>query len=113
MPHRPTPPRSEDELHQICVRIPGWLKGRMLAICEREGISINAFVSNAIRESERADRGLPSPPEGRSNPTVAEVLAAYATGEKLTRPCGKTRCDQRLVRLDGYEFCDECGIRVG
>ena len=48
MPRLPTPPRSEDELHQVCVRIPGWLKGRMLAICEREGISINAFVSNPL-----------------------------------------------------------------
>jgi len=113
MPRQPTPPRGDDELHQICVRIPGWLKGRVLAICEREDISLNALVSNAIREAERADRGLPSPPEGRPNPTIAEVLAAYATGDKLTRPCGRTRCDQRLVRLDGHEFCDECGIRVG
>ena len=85
----------------------------MLAICEREGISINAFVSNALREAERSDRGLPSPPEGRAMPGVAEVLAAYATGEKLTKPCGKIRCDQRLVTLDGVPFCDECGIRVG
>jgi hypothetical protein len=113
MPHRPTPPRGDDEPHQICVRIPGWLKGRMLEICEREGISLNAFVSNAIRESERSGRGLPSPPDARPAPTVADVLASYATGEKLVKPCGKTRCDQRLVRLDGYQFCDECGIRIG
>lgn len=113
MPRRPTPPRADDAPHQVCVRIPGWLKGRVLAICEREGISVNAFVSNAIRQSERAGRGLPSPPEGRAMPTVADALAAYASGARLTMPCGRTRCDQRLVRLDGSEFCDECGIRVG
>lgn len=113
MPRLPTPPRSDDELHQVCVRIPGWLKGRVLAICEREGISINSFFSNAVRVAERSDRGLPSPPEGRSNPTIADVIASYATGEKLTKPCGRIRCDQRLVTLDGVPFCDECGIRVG
>lgn len=113
MPHRPTPPRSDDELHQVCVRIPGWLKGRVLAICEREGISINAFVSNALREAERSDRGLPSPPVGKANPTVIDVLASYATGDKLLKPCGKIRCDQRIINLDGTPFCDECGIRVG
>jgi len=113
MPRRPTPPRADDEPHQVCVRVPGWLKGRVLAICERDGISVNAFVSNAIRESERAGRGLPSPPEGRAMPTVADALAAYASGARLTMPCGRTRCDQRLVRLDGTDFCDECGIRVG
>lgn len=113
MPHRPTPPRSDDELHQVCVRIPGWLKGRMLRICEAEGISINAFVSNAIREAERSGRGLPSPPEGKPMPTLADVIASYATGERLTKPCGRTRCDPTIVELDGNKFCDECGIRVG
>jgi hypothetical protein len=112
MPLKPNEPRSDDELHQICVRIPGWLKGRMLRICEREGLSINAFVSNAIREAEREDRGLPSPPEGKPVPTLADVLGSYATGERILRPCGKTRCDMRLVVLDGAEFCDVCGVRT-
>lgn len=113
MPREPIPPRSDDELHQVCVRIPGWLKGRMLAICEAEGISINAFVSNAIREAERSGRGLPSPPEGRATASLADVIASYATGERLVKPCGKLRCDMRIVALDGSKFCDECGIRVG
>lgn len=113
MPRLPIPPRGDEELHQICARIPGWLKGRMLAICEREGISINDFVVNAIREADRNARGLPSPPEGRAVPTVVDVIASYANGDRIVRPCGKTRCDQRIVSLNGVPFCDECGIRVG
>lgn len=115
MPRAPQPANPETG-NYIQVRLPGWLKNDIIAHCEKLGCSLNAWLLEALQAAIRADRGLPEPPQARAPlPTTADQIRAWAVGERLVMPCGKTECaafDGETWDHDGMGFCRECSIRV-
>jgi hypothetical protein len=113
MPRRPQKAKNLDGEYQLVVRVPGWLKNQILAHCKSTGVSLNAWMANRLYLDLQAERGLPEPPQGRAPlPTPADQIRAWASGEKLLMPCGKTDCTPKLETVSGATYCKECRIRV-
>lgn len=79
------------------------------------GMTVNAWVANALRLAARDGLGLP-PPAPASNPLPDPLAAvtAWAAGERLLGPCGKRwpcHAESDLEDVDGVVWC-VCGIRV-
>lgn len=113
---RPPQPANPDTPNYIQLRLPGWLKNDIISHCETLGCSLNAWLIEAVQTALRSDRGLPEPPQARAPiPTTADQIRAWAVGERLLMPCGKSECsayEGDTWSHDGMGFCRECGIRV-
>ena len=113
-----SPQKATGQEAYVQVKVPGWLKNELIAHCGQMGISLNAWLVEAIRAGLRNDLSLPQPPPARAGlPTTADMIRQWATGERLLMPCGKTQTcgavdDDGRWDHDGMGFCRECGIRV-
>jgi hypothetical protein len=110
-------PANPDSQNYLQIRLPGWLKNEIITHCEILDCSLNAWLVEAVQSALRADRGLPEPPQARAPlPTTADQIRAWAVGERLVMPCGRTQgCsayDGDTWSHDGMGFCHECGIRI-
>lgn len=109
---------DSDATAVVYVRVPGSVKNRIVALCEAEGVSVNAWAGCVLLRALELGEGLPEVPRGVAPvPDGGAVVRAYATGESLLTPCGGLNwCEGlgvgRLV-VGGVEFCGVCRIRVG
>lgn len=110
MPRTPEPANNPNAKYTLNTTIPGWLKNEVLAAAERDGISVQRWVSAVLVSAVREGRGLPVLSSGR-RVDVGDVLAAYVSGERVVQPCGRTDCVPVEVVVDGFSFCDVCGVR--
>lgn len=101
----------------VMVRMDGRLKNELAKHCRAQDVSMNAWLIEIIKYGIRHQKGVPQPPPAVAPlPTAAEVVRAWAQGEKVLTPCGKrgecygTNNDPDMH--DGMGFCRECGIRV-
>lgn len=112
------PQRATGDLAYLQIRLPGWLKNEIIDHCESRGISLNAWLVEAVRAQVRDEMEVPPPPPARAAiPTTADMIRDWATGERVMMPCGKfTACaavdEEGRWTHDGMGFCNECGIRV-
>lgn len=112
-----SPQRATGETAYLQVRLPGWLKNEIIDRCEADGISLNAWLVEALQTGIRTDLQLPPPPQAVAPlPTTADMIRQWATGERVLTPCGQELCaaldDEGRWSHDGMGFCRECGIRV-
>ena len=115
MPRRPIKAVHKDQEYNLVVQVPGWLKNELIAYCEGLGTSLNQWVVTMLREALREGRGLPPAPPARAPlPGLDEQIRAWAVGDKILMPCGKPApCPgDTPIELAGFEYCNECGIRV-
>lgn len=110
MPRTPEPANNPDGKYNLVTVIPGWLKNDVLSAAERDGVSVQRWVSAVLVSAVREGRGLPALSSGR-RVDVGDVLAAYVSGGRVVQPCGRTDCSPVEVVLDGFSFCDVCGVR--
>jgi hypothetical protein len=99
------------------LRVPGWMKNKIIERAEELDTSVNALLLTAVKKWLEEDGALPLPPTAASPlPTTADQIRAWATGQKLTGPCGQTKCpaldEEGRWQSDGMGFCTHCGIRV-
>jgi hypothetical protein len=112
------PQRATGDLAYLQIRLPGWLKNEVIDHCESRGISLNAWLVEALRAQLRVELEVPAPPPARAPlPTTADMIRGWATGERLIMPCGRNETcagidDAGRWSHDGMGFCNECGIRV-
>lgn len=113
---RPPQPATTNGTVHIQIRIPGWLKNKLITRATELDTSINALLVTAIKKWLEEDGTLPTPPPAAHPlPTTADQIRAWAQGIKLTGPCGQTECSARtggIWETDLMGFCRECGIRV-
>lgn len=96
----------------VQVNLPGELKNRILDAAQTAGMSLNAWLTNAIyQQLHHGD----SRPEPKAMPTPHEVIADYLAGRQTVAPCGKPfPCEgaDQIEMLNGLEFCAVCHVRV-
>ena len=111
--------RAEDPdgVVHLVVRVPGWLKNRLLDVAGESGVSLNGVVLGALFWWEREVGGFPrAPVVGGVVPSVVDEVRAYLLGVRLSGACGRVGCvglSGDGVLLGGVEFCGECGVRLG
>lgn len=108
---------SKDPRSAILVRMPASIKKDLDALCDSQGVSLNAWVVEMIKYGLRHQRGLPQPPQAVAPlPTPADEIRAWAEGQKVLTPCGKRgECygtTHPPETYDGMSFCKECQIRI-
>lgn len=112
------PQRATGVEAYLQVRLPGWLKNRVIEHCEVREISLNAWLVEAVRAQLDVELEVPAPPPARAPlPTTADMIRAWASGERVLMPCGAVEpCgaldDDGRWGHDGMGFCRDCGIRV-
>ena len=99
------------------LRVPGWLKNKIIERADELGVSVNSCLLIATKKWLEDEGTLPEPPVACNTlPTTADQIRAWATGQKLTGPCGQTDCkaldESGRWQSDGMGFCRHCGIRV-
>lgn len=107
----------DDETAVLFVRVPGWLKERVVEAADRDEVSINSWVANIVRLAVLAGQGVPTPPPASAPiPSAQLILEGILTGLPTLEPCGKTSPCERVKAgtdwLDEMEFCRHCQIRV-
>ncbi len=104
-------------LVQLCVRVPGWLKGRVVESAGVCGVSVGDWVGGVLLGAVSGDGGLPVVSSGSVFPSSDVVLRGLLSGEVVVEPCGEPfPCVGRGVDgvvVGGLEFCGVCGLRVG
>jgi len=112
MPKEPQKAELPDGKYNIVLTIPGWLKNQILEYCASINSSINEWATSQLLISIRENKGLPPAPEPAAPlPTTADQIRAWATGQKITQPCGRTDCKPEWQQLQNMKFCSECGVR--
>lgn len=114
MGRKPTVAETDAECNLV-VRIPGWLKNDIHALCADLSVSMNQWALSVLRDAVRASRGLPEPPPAKVGlPTPADQIRAWAAGEKIMMPCGLLEPCPGLSpdEFAKMGFCPECQIRV-
>ena len=117
MARPPQPSTSPEDPTYVQIRLPGWLKNQIIEHCESLDCTLNAWLVETVIAAIRQEQGLPQPPPARAPlPTVADQIRAWALGERMVMPCGKTEScaafDGDTWHHDGMGFCNSCGIRV-
>lgn len=114
MPKTPKPTTNPDSLNHLIIRLPGWLKNQLIEQANQQNISLNTLCLHALNTWIRTQQQFPPPPpDPQPLPTIADQIRAWACGEQLTQPCGRTDCDPGAgVKLGGCTFCESCGIRL-
>lgn len=114
MPRVPQRAKNPDGEYQLVVRVPGWLKNQIIAHCKKHKLSLNEWMASRLYADLLADKGIAEPPPAAAPlPTPAHQIRAWATGEKLMQPCGRTDCAPELEYVANIPYCKECKIRVG
>jgi hypothetical protein len=97
---------------QLHIIIPSDLKLKILHRLESTGESLNSWVLHALHQQlHHGD----TRPEHKTAPDVAEVLGAYARGERALGPCGKSwpcEGDEQREQIGGYFYCQHCNLRL-
>lgn len=98
---------------RVQLRCTGELKNQILDAAEAAGMSVNAWLAQAVRAA--LAEGLPEAPPGAEVPTTASVIADYLAGRSSIGPCGRPwPCGASEPEvLEGWQWCRDCGIRVG
>lgn len=112
MPRTPEPALNKNHRYNIVTTVPGWLKNQIIKHCAKHNISINQWIELTLLNAIRKDTGKPELKDGHRINDPAEAIHEYLTGIRTLKPCGKTDCTPKLVRLDSYEYCDTCGCRT-
>ena len=119
MPKSPNPNLNPDQLYNLTVRIPGWMKQQIIELCEEHGWSLQEWVSVRLLVDLWEGRGVPLPPRGVCPlPSSGDVLRVVLSGEggRLFGPCGGVwPCGfvgGGSVVVGGVEFCSVCDVRV-
>lgn len=113
MPKKVRRPVEGERTVQLHVMVPAGLKADILDVLP-EGVSLNQWVLNALWNELRFG-GSPRPVP-KAAPSVAEVVGAYVSGERLLGPCGERwpcGLDEGRVRVGVRVFCGVCGVGVG
>jgi hypothetical protein len=95
----------------VYVRVPGWLKNQIAREAKRKHRSINQWASNILMQAILEGKGLPDPVPP---PTPEEIVEGYVTKTPPLEPCGVPAPCKRTgeVEVDGFSYCDPCGIRL-
>ena len=104
-----------DATAYLAIRIPGWLKNDIHALCASQGVSMNNWALTVLKTAVDAAHGLPAPPPAQAPlPTPADQIRAWATGERLRTPGGRSGTWPGLTPIDfaGMHICPQCRIRV-
>lgn len=114
---RPPQPATTPGTVYLQLRVPGWLKNKIIERASELDTSVNALLLTAIKKWLEEDGTLPQPPPAiTALPTTADQIRAWATGDKITGPCGQTKCaaldESGRWHSDKMGFCTQCGIRV-
>ena len=113
MPHKPQPANNPDGLYNVVVQIPGWLKNKLIEHCAKLDVSLNSWLATRIFIDLQEEQGIPPAPQAANPlPTTADQIRAWATGQKLLMPCGKTDCQPQPQNIGGNYYCHECKIRI-
>lgn len=110
MPRKPERAVRDDGRFNVVTVVPGWLKNEIVSVCEEQGVSVQRWVQALLISGVRERRGLPALREGRL-PDVGEVVGSFLAGEQVLMPCGRRVCEPVERVLDGFSFCDVCGVR--
>ncbi len=105
-----------DRMHHLNLRMTGKQKNDIISYSEKIGVSCNQLVLYAVWDFINSQKGIPSPgPSQFAKSTMADVLRAYARGEKLLDPCGKPEgeCEKKITSVSGMEYCAVCNYRIG
>ena len=108
---------NDDSIVQLMVRMPGWLKNRIAAHAEAQGVTMNKWAAGVLLRALEADQGIPEPPPARYPlPTTEESIRLVLRGETLFEPCGKAApCEREEAgtsEVQGMTFCNHCHIRI-
>lgn len=113
MPHKPQKAKKADGKYNVVVTIPGWLKNQLIDHCKKQGTSLNTWIGNVLYKAVQAEQGLPEPPPARAPlPTTADQIRAWAAGERIVYPCGRTECEVTPQTVNGITYCANCRIRI-
>jgi len=110
MPRKPERAARDDGRFNVVTVVPGWLKNEIVALCEEQGVSVQRWVQALLVSGVREGRGLPALSTGRRT-DAADVVAALVSGDRVLMPCGQFSCLPVERVLDGFSFCDVCGVR--
>ena len=114
MPARPV--EYEDTVTAVVyVRVPGWLRNRIVRLATDQGVTINSWAANVLHRAAEEGLGLPEPPPPVTPlPTLDDVVRGYLTDAPLVEPCGAVSPCERTgtFGVSGVEYCRECRIRV-
>lgn len=106
--------RHADRKYGISLTLTGKQKNELLDYANQIDVSLNALILYAALTFVREKRGIPAPGSAQfAKASIDDVLVAYARGERILMPCGKTSCDQVIVEVSGLEFCNTCNLRIG
>lgn len=106
--------KHKDRKYGISLTLTGEQKNELLDYAEKIDVSLNALILYAALMFVREQKGISAPgPSQFAKASLDDVLTAYARGEKLFMPCGKTECEQVPTFISGMEFCKTCNLRIG
>lgn len=97
----------------VQVRLNGELKNQVIDAAATAGLSINDWLTNAIR-TVLAD-GMKAPAPVAPVVTAEMVVRDYLLGNTTIAPCGAVwpcAAETSSSEAGGYRWCDECGIRL-
>jgi hypothetical protein len=113
---RPPQPATTQGPTYIQLRLPGWLKNKIIQEAQQQNTTLNTYIITAITAAINNQHQTPQPPQATQPlPTTTHQIRAYITGQKLTGPCGKTDCTAQTnnYNTDKHtQFCTTCGIRI-
>ena len=110
----PLPPKRadhDDREYPVQVRVPGWLKNRILDAAEADQISVNNWLLHAVLTG--LNHSVPPPAPLYPIPDLTDQIRAASQGERLLGPCGEPveKCAGANEPLLGGSFCSVCGLR--
>lgn len=113
MPARPVESRP-GSVAVVYARVPAELHNQVVEAAALEGVTVNAWVTLALRSAVRHGLGLPDPVPVAPLPDPVAAVTAWAAGERLLGPCGRSwPCDASAGgdTVGGVTWC-RCGIRL-
>lgn len=111
MPLNPKRAKNDDWEYPVQVRVPGWLKNRILDAAAADRLSLNKWLLHAILTG--LNHSVPPPAPLYPIPDLTDQIRAVLLGERLLGPCGEPveQCVGANEPLLGGSFCSYCGIR--
>jgi hypothetical protein len=104
--------RPVGPVQQLHILVPASLKLQILERLEKTGESLNSWALHALHQQlHHGD----TRPQHKTAPDVAEVLSAYARGDRALGPCGKPwpcEGDEQREQIGGFFYCEHCHLRM-